>query len=344
MLPVAITRTCAVHPPYWVSRDEAVARISAATGEARRAEAIARGSGIERRATSIPPSEVGALGSIAERNAIYRSVAPGLALEAAREALDCAKEAGPPGLLITSSCTGYMVPGWDVTVAQELCLPHDLVRLPLTQAGCSGGALALSRAADYLRVHPDRSALVVAVELCSLAFHPDGAAGNLVSALLFGDGAGAALLETGDLDGLRVADSLSTLLPHSQDALGFDLTDRGFYPLLALDLAELLPTPTLAAAARLLSRNGLSPRDLSFLLIHPGGPRILDTLEASFELPREAARWSHDSLREQGNTSSAAIFDVIRRYLADEGAPRGWGLVAAFGPGVSIELLLVQRC
>jgi alkylresorcinol/alkylpyrone synthase len=290
------------------------------------------------------PETVRDLGSIAERNSVYRRVAPGLAVEAARQAVVSAQGTRPPGLLVTSSCTGYMVPGWDVTVAQELRLPADLVRLPLTQAGCSGGVLALSRAADYVRGHPERSALVVAVELCSLAFHPNGETGNLVSALLFGDGAGAAVIEAGDASGLRVVDSLSTLVPCSQDALGFDLTDRGFYPLLSLDLAGMLTAPTLDAATGLLSRHRLTLHDLSFLLLHPGGPRILDTLESALEMPRAAVHWSHDSLRQQGNTSSAAIFDVSHRYLKDAAAPRGWGLVAAFGPGVSIELLLVERC
>jgi predicted naringenin-chalcone synthase len=339
---VAITRVVTAQPPYSVSRDESVARIAAATHELRRVEAIAKGSRIDRRATAVPPSEVGALGTIAERNAVYKQVAPPLAIEVARAALADAVE--PLGLLLTSSCTGYMVPGWDVQIVEELSLPTDVVRLPLTQAGCSGGVLALSRGAEYLRAHPDRSALAAAVELCSLAFHPSAEPGNLVSALLFGDGAGAALLESGSEDGLRIVDSLSALVPCSQDALGFDLTDRGFYPLLALDLSSMLPAPTLAAAARLLDRNGLQPRDLSFALLHPGGPRILDDLLQAFALPERAAGWSYDSLRELGNTSSAAIFDVIRRYLADEDAPRGWGLVAAFGPGVSIELLLVQRC
>ncbi|MEX1102645.1 MAG: type III polyketide synthase, partial [Dehalococcoidia bacterium] len=77
-------------------------------------------------------------------------------------------------------------------------------------------------------------------------------------------------------------------------------------------------------------------------LLHPGGSRILSRLESEMGLERSQTRWSWESLREFGNTSSAAIFDVLRRYLDDARAAE-WGVVAAFGPGVAVELLLVRR-
>jgi alkylresorcinol/alkylpyrone synthase len=338
---VSITKVTTAQPEHWVESAEAARRIGAVTGDVRRANAIARASRIQRRATALPPDDIGSLGGAESRNAVYRSVAPELALRTAREAFE-GVDAAPVGCLVTSSCTGYMVPGWDVHVAQACEFPIDTVRVPLTQAGCAGGVLAMATATQWLRLNPGRSALAVSVELCSLAFQADPEPGNLVSALLFGDGAGAAVLQDGD-EGLRVAATRSTLVPFSSDAIGFDLTDRGFFPRLALDLAEMLPGPTLAAASKLLEGHRLRLSDLSFALLHPGGPRILDNLAGAFCLPAGALRWSYESLAEQGNTSSAAIFDVLRRFLDDPDAPRGWGLVAAFGPGVSIEMMLVYR-
>ena len=342
---VWLTRVGVAHPRHRIGQDEAARRIGEATGESRRVAAIARGTRIRERATVLSPDMIGALGSIEERNSVYQQEAPELALEASRIAL---VDTSPKqvGFLATSSCTGYMIPGLDVQVAQQLCLAPTVVHLPITEAGCSGGVVALARTADFLRVHPGCSGLAAAVEICSLAFHPRSEAGNLTSALLFGDGAGAALLETGDeeRDCLEVVDSLSFLVPDSQDAIGFALTDRGFYPVLASDIADLLPGPMLEAVTELLCRNALTrPGDVAFWLIHPGGPKILEAVQATFGLGERDLRWSWQAMSEFGNTSSAAIFDVIHRYSEDRDVPRGWGILAGFGPGVSIELLLVRR-
>jgi alkylresorcinol/alkylpyrone synthase len=341
---VRITAAAVHHPPNRLTQAEAAERLTAAIGDGRRIGAIARGSRIEGRSLALPPDEVGALGSIGARNALYEKMAPRLASQVvagiAKKA--CLSEVG---ILVTSSCTGYMVPGWDVQLAQTYDLSPTTVRLPITEAGCAGGVVATARATDYLRVHGGK-ALVVAVELCSLALHLDPEDGNLTSALIFGDGAGALLLDTegSASSGIEMVDSTSMLIPCSRDALGFALTDSGFYPLLARELADLLPDATHTAVSTLLDRNGLGSNRPDFCLVHPGGPRVLEAVQSSLGLSDHDLRWSWQSLREFGNTSSAAILDVVRRYLEDEGAPKGWGIVIAFGPGVSIELLLVRRC
>jgi predicted naringenin-chalcone synthase len=163
-----------------------------------------------------------------------------------------------------------MVPGWDVPLVQELRLSLNTARLPITQAGCAGGVLAIARAVDYVRAHPTQDALVVAAEVCSLAFHPYTEPGNLTSALIFGDGAGAALIEgsrSEDTDGIELVDSLSALVPGSEDALGFALTDNGFLPLLTREIADLLPGPTRLATTNLLERHGLCPANVDFWLV-----------------------------------------------------------------------------
>ena len=47
---------------------------------------------------------------------------------------------------------------------------------------------------------------------------------------------GQALIQPGEGRGLEIIDALSVLLPGTQDALGFDLTDHGFYPVLTREL------------------------------------------------------------------------------------------------------------
>lgn len=351
---VRIAQVAVAHPAHRISQDEAADRISRVlarsrfpagtrglarlAGLDRRVRALARGSHTRQRALVLPPGELESIGAIEARNAVYRRHAGALAGEAV-EALKISPSS--VRALVTSSCTGYHLPGWAADLVEDLGLPCDTMRLPITEAGCAGGAVALARTVDFLRTHPG-AALTVACELCSLAFHADPDEGNLTASLIFGDGAGAALLNTLPGPGLEVVDSASVLIPRSRDALGFELRDAGFYPILDRRLVDLLPPATERAAAALLHRHGLTLDAVGAWLVHPGGARILERLAAGLGLGEGALRWSWDSLRDYGNTSSAAIFDVLRRYL-DEPRPDEWGIVVAFGPGVSIELLLVRR-
>lgn len=337
---VRITGVGVAHPPFRVDQKEAAIRVGEATGDTRRARAIARGSMIGQRATVLPAEELVSPGSIEVRNAIYREHAPALAAEAARSAL-CSAPGRAPASLVTSSCTGYALPGWSASLVGSLGLCADTSRVPLTEAGCAGGAVALTQAAHIVRSQGG-AALSVAAELCTLSFHPDTDDDTLTANLIFGDGAGAALVEPGDGPGLEIIDSASFLVPRSEHALGFDLTDRGFRAVINRSLADIVAPHTKHAIERLLHRNGLDPCGVDAWLLHPGGARILHKVEAAFGIPKAAMQWSWDSLQEFGNTSSAAIFDVLRRYIDDPVAPRGWGVIAAFGPGVSIELLLVR--
>ncbi len=340
---VSIIRAAVAHPEHRISQAEAAARIGAVSGAPRQAAALARGSHIQQRAVCLPTERIGALGSIEERNNIYREVAPGLALAAATNAVAGDRE--KVRFVAASSCTGYMVPGWDVDLVQRMPLACETTRLPITMAGCAGGALGIARAADFLRARPGSAALAVACELCSLAFQPSAEEGNLTSTLIFGDGAGAAYLEAGEGEhGLEIVDSVSVLSPAPASVLGFELTDRGFQPLLGRELVSLLPPATESALRLLAAPRGLSVDDFGFWLLHPGGARVLSQLEATLGIERCLTRWSWESLSEYGNTSSAAIFDVLRRYFDDDGAPRGWGILAAFGPGVSVEMMLLRRC
>jgi predicted naringenin-chalcone synthase len=278
------------------------------------------------------------LDSIEGRNNLYRELAPELSIRAVSQALG-SREVGDIGCLVTSSCTGYAVPGWAVDVVETFELPPTTVRVPLTESGCAGGTLAIARAADYLRSRPGEAALAVATELSSVC--PPPQSDDVLSSLIFGDGSGAALLETGPGNGLEVVDGLSYLVPRSKDELGSDLTDLGFHPVVSGGLEELVPAPTELAVATLLARQGLRAGDIDAWLLHPCGEATLRAVEDALGVDGERTRWSWSTLLESGDTSSAAIFDVLAGYLDESPPGHRWAVLAAFGPGVSIELLLL---
>jgi alkylresorcinol/alkylpyrone synthase len=263
-------------------------------------------------------------------------------------AADCLSQAGlhpaDIDLLITVSCTGYMIPSLDAHLVGDLGFRANVRRLPITELGCIGGVMALSQAREFVRAFPGTNALVVAVELASLTFQPrDRSQANLVSCALFGDGAGAALITDRTIPGVQIVDTASYLIPDTLDAMGFDLRDNGFHMVLAKAVPDILREQIRAVVTPFLEQHGLRPEQLAAYVLHPGGKKILDYLEEELHSELQMTQQSWDVLRDYGNLSSATILFVLREWLTRRRPATGtYGLAAGFGPGLSIELLLVR--
>jgi alkylresorcinol/alkylpyrone synthase len=263
-------------------------------------------------------------------------------------AVDCLAQAGlhpdEIDMLITVSCTGYMIPSLDAYLINDLGFRADIRRLPITELGCVGGAMALSHAHEFVRACPGCSALVVGVELSSLTFQPhDRSPDNLVACALFGDGAAAALITGRTMPGVQIVDTASYLIPDTLDAMGFDLRDNGFQIVLAKSVPEILRGQIRPLVEQFLDRRGLQSGQLAAFVLHPGGKKILDYLEEELSIERQKMQPSWNVLREYGNLSSATILFVLREWLSEWRPATGtYGLMAGFGPGLSIELLLLR--
>jgi predicted naringenin-chalcone synthase len=270
----------------------------------------------------------------------YAEHAPRLAQLASSRALaDAQLEPRDIDMVISVSCTGYLVPSLEVRLAAEMGMRADIIRLPLTELGCSGGAAALAAAHRHLAAYPHSRVLVVAVELCSLSFRPDDRSlDNLTAAMVFGDGAAAAVLG-GDAgrDGLHLVHATSRLVPNSASVLGFDLRDSGFHVVLDRRLPRLVEAALPGAVADF--RAGRRIEALDFYAVHAGGPRIFDAVQSALRLDDEALAVSRQVFREVGNLSSASILFSLAALPETPGE----GLAIAFGPGVTIELAHLRR-
>jgi alkylresorcinol/alkylpyrone synthase len=282
---------------------------------------------------------------LTKTNEEYQEHAVALGRRAAEECL--AKAGMVPSdvdLIITVSCTGYMVPSLDVHLLNLMGFRNNIRRLPITELGCVAGAIALSRARDFLCGAPGKTVLIVAVELPTLTFQrKDLSQGNLISAVLFGDGAAAALLTNQPSSGPKVLDSESFTLPGSMDALGFDLRDTGFHIVLSKELPQLVRDKIKGLVENFLGRHNLTPQEMAAYLLHPGGQKLLVCIEEELGLQRHHTEFSWDVLRDYGNISSATILFILQEWLTKKQMkPGDYGLVAGFGPGFSSELLLLQ--
>ena len=271
----------------------------------------------------------------------YLEHARRLAAEAAQGALARSGLRGNDiDLVITVSCTGYLVPSLDVHLAPQLGFRPDVLRLPITELGCSGGAAAIGFAHRHLCAFPDHKVLVIAVELSSLNFHPaDPSLDNLTATLVFGDGAGAAVLSgpTPGGSGLEVLRTASHLVPDSAGLLGFDLVDDGFRVVLDRRLPRRLAPELQRLVAEFLG--DADPRELGFLAAHAAGPRIFDTIATALGASEDSLDACRQVFKDVGNTSSAAILFTLERLLAGFGERPSRGLGIGIGPGISVELL-----
>jgi alkylresorcinol/alkylpyrone synthase len=273
-----------------------------------------------------------------EQAARYAAEATPLAIAAAERAI---ADAGIPvsdiGLLVVASCTGFVLPGIDVQLVNYLGLRRDIRRMPFMHFGCAGGAASLSWASDWVRSHPGQTALVVAVEVPTLTFRPgDTSADNLLSVLVFGDGAGAAILHgEGEPGRLSIGRTASQLVASSTDALGFERADDGFRVVVSRQLPRMIE----ANLPDLVRDFAGDTTALDVVAAHPGGQAIVDSVVRSLGLEERQVAATRRVLKQIGNTSSAAILFVLEELASHLPAPSGRGLAAAFGPGLTVELI-----
>jgi predicted naringenin-chalcone synthase len=292
-----------------------------------------------------------ALGSVAEvfdvdpdtLHARFANNAPVLATQAAERALaEAGTGAEQIDAVIVSTCTGYLCPGLSSYVAENLKLPPNVYALDLVGQGC-GAALPNLRAGEAL-LAGQRAARVlsICVEVCSAAFYLDDDPGVLVSACLFGDGAGAAVLS--NASGRRRVQWLeadSSLDPSTRDLLRFE-TKHG---MLRNILTPSVPALAAKAAASLFEtmavKSGVKHKDISGWIFHAGGRDLLAALQEQLRIQDKDLRWSAEVLREVGNVSSPFVFHVLERALQN-GAPGGLWWMCSFGAGFSCHGALLK--
>lgn len=252
-------------------------------------------------------------------------------------------------LLITTTVTGLASPTLDARIAGRLGLRDDVRRVPLFGLGCVAGAAGVARLHDYLRGHPDAVAALVSVELCSLTYpgYQPSLAG-LVGSALFADGAGA-VVAVGDRRAERVGaggpdilDSRSRLYPDSLRTMGYDVGATGFELVLSKDVAGVVERYLYDDVTGFLAAHGLETTDIGAWVSHPGGPKVIEAINASLSLPPQALELTWRSLGEIGNLSSASVLHVLRDTLDKPPPSDSFGLMMALGPGFCSELVLLR--
>ncbi|WTC46376.1 type III polyketide synthase [Streptomyces anthocyanicus] len=323
--------------------------------------------GVRTRHLALPIERYARLGDFGRSNGAWLETG----LELGEEALSGAlREAGltpaDVDLLVFASITGVSAPSLDARLAGRMGLRPDVKRLPLFGLGCVAGAAGLARVHDHLRGHPEDTAVLLTVELCSLTLQRgDASRANLVAGALFGDGAAALVARGGNTDGVntddggsgsgsgsgtvasasgpRVVATRSHLYPGTEGLLGWEIGAAGFRVVIDAGVPDIVRGHLGRHLRAFLAEHELTVDDIGTWICHPGGPRILSAVSETLGLSEDALDRSRRSLAAVGNMSSVSVLHIledVRVRRAPE--PGTWGLLLAMGPGFCSELVLLR--
>lgn len=283
--------------------------------------------------------------------------APKLSADAARRALDDAGiSAAQIDAVLISTCTGYLCPGLTSHVSELLGLRENIFALDLVGQGCGAALPNLRAAKNLIESGNCKNVLSICVEVCSAAFYLDNDPGVLISACLFGDGAGAIVLSSEPNTNRRRVEFKnfhSITSPKNRDLLRFEQKNG----MLRNILSPKVPPLAAEFAKKVLDESqfgvppsgGRGPRErgtpnrdeISTWILHAGGREVLLALKEKLNLSTEDICWSANILREFGNLSSPFVIFVLEKALR-ENAPGGLWWMASFGAGFSSHGALLE--
>lgn len=301
--------------------------------------------GVDRRYSIMDAEHVFRPYSLEERNALYVEGMKSLGSGALRKVLDQSGwEARDLDYIITVSCTGIMIPSIDAYLINEFDMRQDIIRLPVTEMGCAAGISGMIYAREFLQANPGKRAVVMALESPTATFQlNDFSMVNMVSAAIFGDGAAAVLMSSREEDqGPQILDQAMYHFYNATHMMGFKLVDTGLQMILDKSVPEQISNHFPQIIHPFLEQNKLEIQQIDHLIFHPGGRKIVQTVEDLFGAMGKQIDDTREVLKLYGNMSSVTVLYVLERFLSRSIPSGEYGLMLSFGPGFSAQRILIQ--
>ncbi|SHE76286.1 (2-(2,4-dihydroxy-6-methylphenyl)-2-oxoethyl)-4-hydroxy-2-pyrone synthase [Litoreibacter ascidiaceicola] len=267
-----------------------------------------------------------------ERSATYVEGATELFINAARAALDDAGlRADQVDTVVTVSTTGIATPTLEARAFTRMGFRRDIQRVPVFGLGCAGGVSGLGIAQQLAAASPGSNVLMVSVEACSVSFRTDRMQkADIIATVLFGDGAAAAVLST-DGQGPELGVARQILWPDTLDIMGWDVDEVGLGVIFDRSIPDFVTSNLREAALKALGLSGLSEKDITRFVCHPGGAKVVTAIEQALSLAPDSLTAERDVLRDFGNMSAPTVLFVLKQVL--ERNQSGQMMLAALGPG-----------
>jgi predicted naringenin-chalcone synthase len=303
------------------------------------------GAQVDKRYSIMAPEEVFIATSFEEKNKIYESAAKDLGEKVLRKALlEASWEPESLDFIITVSCTGIMIPSLDAYLINQVGLKQSITRLPVTEMGCAAGISGIIYAYHFLKANPGKRAAVVSFEAPTATLQLDDfSMANMVSAAIFGDGAACVLLSSYNEDkGPKIIGEGMYHFFNNTHMMGFDLTNKGLKMVLDIEVPSTIASHFPAIIHPFLAEHGTSVEEVTHFIFHPGGKKIIQTVEDLFGSMGKEINDTKEVLRLYGNMSSATVLYVLEKKLAQHNPAGTKGLMLSFGPGFSAQRVLLE--
>lgn len=305
---------------------------------------VFEGAEIKSRSSVAPLDVVFGNATFEEKNNLYKAAMIDLGEKVLRQAIE-RTGIDPKSIdyIITTSCTGFMIPSVDAYLVERVGLRQDIRRLPVTEMGCAGGTSALIYASDFAKAHPDKIVAILALETPSLTFQKnDVSMENFVSTAIFADGAACVIMGPSTKMLPSIVDSAMYHFPESTHLMGYNLQNTGLKIVLDRDVPDEIGKHFKNIVLPFLERNHLKPEDIGSYLFHPGGKKIIHMVEDYIGRFNKDISESKDVLKNRGNMSSATILHILESVMSRPHHANEKGYMLAFGPGFMAQSLLLN--
>ena len=274
--------------------------------------------------------------SLEQKLATYHTSALELAIEAIENNQAFKNDKDYITDIIFISCTGMQAPGVEIDLINHFQLPTNIRRYNVNFMGCYAALTGLRMAKDICNT-PNRTVLLVSVELCTLHFQNKFIDDYLLSNSIFADGAASVVLSSEDKEAkLKLEDFESRLIPYSKDEMSWKISTDGFLMTLSSEVPK-----SIKASLDIKTLFNRMP-SLTGWAIHPGGKQIVDGIQSTLNLDESEVSASRKVLLENGNMSSATILFVLKEMLNNRSSDKNELIACAFGPGLTLESALLS--
>ncbi|MGV8833174.1 MAG: type III polyketide synthase [Devosia sp.] len=240
--------------------------------------------------------------------------------------------------IVTVSSTGIATPTLDARAMQTMGFRRNVHRVPVFGLGCAGGVTGLALATRLAAITPGSNVLFVCIEACTLSFRDDRMQkADIIATVLFGDGAAAACISTTGKGLASLGSGVEYTWPDTLSIMGWEVDDKGFGVVFDRSIPEFTKRHFGEAIATGLDSLGLEQADLSRMVCHPGGAKVVDAIETALHLEQGILDHERAVLRDFGNISAPTVMFVLERVLGT--APTGTMMMAALGPGFTASML-----
>ena len=280
--------------------------------------------------------------SLIDRMKLYELEAPMLAI---KSILECMKGREMKELthLITVSCTGMYAPGLDIDIVNQLKMNTNIKRTAINFMGCYGVFNGLKLAKSICEASSTAQVLIVSVELCTLHFQRKNDEFLNLSQALFSDGAASCLVTNKETSNAFLIDQFHCdILLKGRNEMSWKIGQHAFDMILTLEVAKLIEENAKSAVLKLLDKVSFNFSEIIHYALHPGGKSILKAIESNLNISKEQNSHAYHILKNYGNMSSATILFVLKKLLEEGKQVKGPVLSMAFGPGLTIETMMLN--